>query len=78
MVLKIIKEELTMRWLLWPFQAIFGVVSGIVKLTGRLVAVVIGLVLLILGGVLSLTVIGAIIGVPIALFGFLLIIRGFW
>jgi hypothetical protein len=50
----------------------------ILELTGRLVALVLGLILLVLGVVLSLTGIGAIIGIPMVLFGLLLIVRGFF
>ena len=63
-------------WFLWPFEAIWRLVAWIVGLTGRLVAVILGLVLLIVGGVLSITVVGAIVGVPLAILGFLLILRG--
>jgi hypothetical protein len=61
--------------LLWPFWAVWKLVIGILEITGRLIGFVLGLVLMILGIVLSLTVIGAILGVPIAIFGFLLMIR---
>lgn len=67
-----------MRFILWPFKAIFNLVTGIVKMTGRLIAMILGLVFLILGGVISLTVVGAVIGIPIAVFGLLLVVRGFW
>ena len=30
-------------WLLWPFKALMDLIEGIIKLTGRLVAAVIGL-----------------------------------
>ena len=36
-------------WYAWPFVALWKLVSGIVTLTGRLVAVVLGLALLIVG-----------------------------
>jgi len=39
------------------------------------VAAVLGLVLMIVGVVVSLTVVGAIIGVPLAIFGFMLMVR---
>jgi len=63
-------------WYAWPFVALWKLVSGIVTLTGRLLAVVLGLALLIVGIVLTITVIGAIVGVPIGLVGLLLILRG--
>lgn len=63
-------------WILWPFVALWRLVTGILELTGRLLAIVIGIVLIIVGVIASLTVLGAIIGVPLALFGFLLLLRG--
>jgi len=63
-------------WFLWPFWAIWKLVVGIVAGTGRLVAVILGLVFLIVGVVLTITVIGAIVGVPFIIFGLLLMVRG--
>jgi hypothetical protein len=63
-------------WYLWPFVALWRLVTGILALTGRLVAVVLGLVFVLVGAVLSATVVGAILGVPLILFGGLLVIRG--
>jgi len=65
-------------WYLWPFWAIWRLITFIVELTGRLVAVVLGLVMMIIGALVSLTVIGAVIGVPLILIGFLLVLRGFF
>ncbi len=65
-------------WYLWPFAAIWNLVAYIVMLTGRLLAVILGFVLLILGVILTVTVIGAIIGIPIGVIGILMIIRGLW
>jgi hypothetical protein len=65
-----------MRWIFWPLEIIIDLVTSIIKLTGRLIAAVIGLVLLILGIIICMTVVGAIIGVPLVIFGFLLIVRG--
>jgi len=63
-------------WYAWPFWALWKLVSGIVEFTGRVVAVVLGLVFMIVGIILSLTVIGAFIGVPMAVTGLLLTLRG--
>jgi len=63
-------------WYLWPFVALWRLVSGILVVTGRLVAVVLGLVFVLVGALLSATVVGAIVGVPLILFGGLLVIRG--
>ena len=71
-------ESRSIPWYLWPFWAIWRLLSFIVELTGRLVAVVLGLVLMIVGALVSLTVIGAVIGVPLILIGFLLVLRSFF
>ena len=64
------------HWLTWPFRALWRLVTGILEITGRLVAVVLGLAFLIVGVILSATVIGALVGMPLAFFGILLILRG--
>lgn len=62
--------------ILWPFWALWKLIAGIVTATGRLVAVILGLVFLIVGVVLTVTVVGAIVGIPFLIFGFLLTLRG--
>jgi hypothetical protein len=64
--------------LLWPFVAVWDLVVWIVNLTGRLIAMLLGLVILIAGVILTLTVVGAVIGIPLAAFGILLMVRGLW
>lgn len=63
-------------WYAWPFVALWQLVSLIFQITGRLIAIVLGLVLLIVGVLVSLTIVGAIVGVPLAIFGFMLMVRG--
>lgn len=63
-------------WFLWPFVALWRLIAGILELTGRLLGIVLGLVLVIVGFVISLTIIGAVIGIPLILFGLLLMVRG--
>jgi hypothetical protein len=64
--------------LLWPFVAVWELVVWVVNLTGRLIAMLLGLVFLIAGVILTLTVLGAVIGIPLAAFGILLMVRGLW
>ena len=71
-------EQKRVPLLLWPFWAIWKLLELILKLTGRLVAAVLGLVILIVGVVLTVTVLAAPVGIPLIVFGFLLIIRGFF
>ncbi|MEW6405087.1 MAG: hypothetical protein AB1649_25095 [Chloroflexota bacterium] len=63
-------------WYLWPFVAIWRLLAVIVEMTGRFVAMVLGIVLVIVGVIVSLTIVGAIVGVPLALVGLLLFFRG--
>lgn len=63
-------------WFLWPFAALWKLLAVIVELTGRFVAMVLGIVFIIVGGIVSLTIIGAIVGVPLAIIGLLLLLRG--
>ena len=63
-------------WYLWPFVALWNLVVLIVALTGRLLAVVLGLALLIVGAILTALIITAPLGLPLALFGLLLIVKG--
>lgn len=62
--------------LAWPFVAVWNLLSAILNLTGRLVAALIGLVLMIVGAVLTALVITAPIGIPLIAFGLLLVVRG--
>ena len=63
-------------WYFWPFTAIWKLLAVIVELTGRLVAMILGIVLMIVGVLVSLTLVGAIIGIPLAIVGLLLFLKG--
>ena len=63
-------------WFLWPFVAIWKLLSTIVELTGRFLALVLGFVFILVGAIISLTIVGAIVGIPLAIIGVLLILRG--
>jgi hypothetical protein len=64
------------RWFLWPFVALWRLIATIAGLTGRFVAMVLGLVFILVGAIISLTVIGAIVGIPMAIVGLLLFLKG--
>jgi len=70
------KEKKKTSWILWPFVAIWRLLTFILEITGRLVAIILGIVSMIVGVVVTATVIGAIVGVPLVVFGFLLVMRG--
>ena len=61
--------------LLWPFYAVWRLLTFILKLTGRLICAILGLAVMIGGVTLTLTVAGAPVGIPLLIFGFLLLVR---
>jgi len=61
--------------LLWPFVAIWNLFTFILNVTGRLIAAVLGLVLMIVGLLLTVLVISAPVGIPLMVFGLLLTLR---
>ncbi len=68
-------EEKQIPWLLWPFYAIWRVVTFILELTSRIICALIGLALMAAGVAITVTIVAAPIGIPIAAFGFLLLVR---
>lgn len=68
-------EKKRTPWILWPFVALWNLITWILQLTGRLVAAVLGLVLTIVGALLTVTVIGAVVGIPLIIFGLMLMVR---
>jgi hypothetical protein len=61
--------------LLWPFTALWALLSLILGAIGRILCALLGLAVMAAGVALSLTVIGAIIGIPFVAFGALLMVR---
>jgi len=64
--------------LLWPFYAIWRFLTLILELIGRLLCALLGIGLMIAGVAITLSIIGAPIGIPLASLGFLLLIRAFF
>jgi hypothetical protein len=64
--------------LLWPFYMLWRLLAWIVNLTGRALAILLGIVLMIAGIIISITIVALPIGIPLIVFGFLLVIRGLW
>jgi len=62
-------------WFLYPFWLIWRLVIWIVEATGRLVGAILGLVLMIVGVILTVTIVGGIVGIPLIIFGFMLVTR---
>jgi hypothetical protein len=60
---------------LWPFVAVWRLLTMILALTGRIICAVLGLVFMAVGVTISLSIVGAPLGVPLAAFGLLLLVR---
>jgi hypothetical protein len=61
--------------LLWPFYAIWRLLTFVLEVVGRLLCALIGLALMAAGTAITITVLAAPVGIPIAAVGFLLLIR---
>ncbi len=61
--------------LLLPFVLVWSIFSFFLRVTGRVVGAVAGLVLMIAGIGLTVSMVAAPIGIPLAILGFLLMIR---
>ncbi len=64
------------HWALFPFRALWALIATIVECTGRLVAIVLGFVFMLVGLLVSLTIVGAVVGIPLAIAGFMMVVRG--
>lgn len=61
--------------LLWPFYAVWRLLTLILNLVGRLLCSILGIALMISGLLIAMSVIGAPLGIPLAALGFLLLVR---
>ncbi|MGB5489192.1 MAG: hypothetical protein WBM76_00050 [Woeseiaceae bacterium] len=61
--------------LLWPFYAVWRLLTFILNIVGRLLCALLGLGLMIGGVLATLSIIGAPLGIPLAALGFLLLVR---
>ncbi len=64
--------------LLWPFYAIWRLLTIVLELIGRLLSALLGIGLMIAGITITLSIVGAPVGIPLASLGFLLLIRAFF
>ena len=71
-------SDRSVPWFLWPFYAVWRLLTFILNAIGRLLCGVLGIVLMVVGVAVALTVVGAPLGVPMAIVGFLLLMRAFF
>ena len=61
--------------LLWPFYAIWRLLTLILQVTGRIICGILGLAIMVAGTTLIITIAGAPLGIPLTIFGFLVLVR---
>ena len=71
-------EDRRIPWLLWPLYALWRLLAFVLDATGRLVLATLGIALMVVGLAVSLTVVGTPVGIPLAILGFLLLLRAFF
>ncbi|MCL2566268.1 MAG: hypothetical protein FWE24_10785 [Defluviitaleaceae bacterium] len=64
-----------MRIILLPFRLIWFLLELVLNLTGRLICAVLGLVFMVVGLILTATILGSVIGIPLFIFGVILLLR---
>jgi hypothetical protein len=64
-----------MNILLAPFRLVWRLLTAILTTTGRLLTGLFGLALIMLGVIMSLSVVGAVAGIPLTILGFALVLR---
>ncbi len=62
-------------WILWPLYAIWCFMTFILNITSRIICALIGLALMAAGVSITLSIVGAPLGIPLAAFGCLLLVR---
>ena len=61
--------------LLWPFYAIWRLLTFILNIVGRLICSLLGIAMMVAGVAITMSVIGAPLGIALVALGFLLVIR---
>ena len=72
---KVMVTKKTSPWFLWPFAAVWNLLALVLNITGRVLAGILGVGLMVVGIAFTMTVAGAPVGIPFAILGLLLIIR---
>jgi hypothetical protein len=69
------KDVKRVPWFLWPFAAVWDVLAMVLNITGRILGVLLAVGLMAAGVALTMVVVGAPLGIPLVILGFLLMIR---
>jgi hypothetical protein len=65
----------TVPWFLWPLAALWDLLALVLSITGRLLALILGVALMVIGIALAMTMALAPLGIPLAILGLLIMIR---
>ncbi len=68
-------EDRDIPILLWPFYAIWRLLTFVLEVVGRLLCGLIGIALMAAGTAITITVLAAPVGIPLAAVGLLLVVR---
>jgi hypothetical protein len=69
------KDIKRVPWFLWPFVAVWELLAMVLNITGRLLGILLAVGLMALGIAVTMTIVGAPLGIPLVILGFLLMIR---
>lgn len=61
--------------LLMPFVLLWRLLGFVIALTSRIICALLGLVVMVAGVIMTMTVFAAPLGIPVSILGFLLLIR---
>lgn len=62
----------------WPVVAVWKIITKLVELTGILIALLVGFIFMVVGVTLSMTVVGAVIGIPLLFIGVMITLRAIY
>ena len=68
-------RERKTHWLALPFVAFWNFFSFILTTTGRMIAAILGIIFMIIGILLTTTIVAAPVGIPLIIFGLFLMVR---
>ncbi|MBQ3201243.1 MAG: hypothetical protein IJB22_04905 [Clostridia bacterium] len=64
-----------LRVLFWPFKMLWSFVGVVFLAIGKLMSLLLGLLITVIGAVLCATLVGAIVGIPLIILGVTMMVR---
>lgn len=64
-----------LRVLFWPFKMLWSFVGVVFLAIGKLMSLLLGILITVIGAVLCATLVGAIVGIPLVILGVTMMIR---